>query len=614
MSALEPLEAASAPAGASRVSAMSYAESVQEELEQIQDGTSWADIMNNEPILIGECDDVPSTIAATNFDLTDGGIGSPCNAPSVNEVPLSPPFQAMVRNLPLEGTDLESLFYLFGGGDLIQEIRLNPSPKPGATTQWAVLTFYKRESLIKAIDMHGVSFQDKQIKVVVMRSSKDDKSSREDSFPYHQQHGSDSYANRNYGRQSSYSDNRNRGGNYGGRRSGSQFGSQSSLYSHGEQRESNDVRYSRVSTERVGPSYGTLPNIRRGGGSSSSNFERQNSRRSGQRGSGYDRDRNDNRDRGGYSGRQSGGYYNSSGGGSLQKSDSYSHRNWDSPQPAPIRYILVFHSSSSSLSSFLNISPFSRSQTTDANHTPFGRSHRDSVESNRRFDSRASSRMSINEVNEPGAPVIRKASSNPFGDAKPVDTTAKLKEIDEKLEKQRKESREQRDKSPAGSVAETKQERETPPAQTQGKTMTFVQSGRGRGRGGGGHEHRGTGHHHGGHNMHVTAIAKRPTTEPIKEKSGEQPSPSAAKSPTATSSASRTETSSSDRTLTQTSAREADSSTEKATESPSHKPPPHHSNSTRGGQSGRGRGGRADYKHRGGGGGKQQLMGSKSAG
>lgn len=63
--------------------------------------------------------------------------------------------------------------------------------------------------------------------------------------------------------------------------------------------------------------------------------------------------------------------------------------------------------------------------------------------------------MSINEVNEPvrvssneidfdrkcclqGAPVIRKASSNPFGDAKPVDTTAKLKEIDEKLEKQRK--------------------------------------------------------------------------------------------------------------------------------------------------------------------------------
>jgi len=160
-------------------------------------------------------------------------------------------------------------------------------------------------------------------------------------------------------------------------------------------------RYSRVSTERVGPSYGTLPNIRRGGGSSSSNFERQNSRRSGQRGSGYDRDRNDNRDRGGYSGRQSGGYYSSSGGGSLQKSDSYSHRNWDSPQPAPIRYILVFHSSSSSLSSFLNISPFSRSQTTDANHTPFGRSHRDSVESNRRFDSRASSRMSINEVNEP---------------------------------------------------------------------------------------------------------------------------------------------------------------------------------------------------------------------
>lgn len=137
MSALEPLEAASAPAGASRVSAMSYAESVQEELEQIQDGTSWADIMNNEPIvsvsfgcvvlndsdlqLIGECDDVPSTIAATNFDLTDGGIGSPCNAPSVNEVPLSPPFQAMVRNLPLEGTDLESLFYLFGGGDLVRE-------------------------------------------------------------------------------------------------------------------------------------------------------------------------------------------------------------------------------------------------------------------------------------------------------------------------------------------------------------------------------------------------------------------------------------------------------------------------------------------------------------
>ena len=115
------------------------------------------------------------------------------------------------------------------------------------------MTFYKRESLLKAIDMHGVSFQDKQIKVihrsvrflskyssvqvVVMRSSK------EDSSPYHQQHGSDSYANRNYGRQSSYSDNRNRGGSYGGRRSGSQFGSQSSLYSHGEQRESNDVRY-----------------------------------------------------------------------------------------------------------------------------------------------------------------------------------------------------------------------------------------------------------------------------------------------------------------------------------------------------------------------------------
>ena len=267
--------------------------------------------------------------------------------------------------------------------------------------------------------------------------------------------------------------------------------------------------------------------------------------------------------------------------------------------------------------------------------------------------------MSINEVNEPvrvssneidfdrkcclqGAPVIRKASSNPFGDAKPVDTTAKLKEIDEKLEKQRKvfsvmipfwiylrfvqESREQRDKSPAGSVAaETRKERETPPAQTQGKTMTFVQSGRGRGRGGG-HEHRGTGHHHGGHNMHVTAIAKRPTTEPIKvgisgwiwnewerecfqEKSGEQPSPAAAKSPTANSSASRTETSSGDRTLTQTSARgEADSSTEKAAESPSHKPPPHHSGS-RGGQGGRGRGGgRADYKHRGGGGGGKQQV------
>lgn len=48
MSALEPLEA-STPAGASRVSLVGYAESVQEELEQIQDGTSWADIMNNEP-------------------------------------------------------------------------------------------------------------------------------------------------------------------------------------------------------------------------------------------------------------------------------------------------------------------------------------------------------------------------------------------------------------------------------------------------------------------------------------------------------------------------------------------------------------------------------------
>lgn len=30
----------------------------------------------------------------------------------------------MVRNLPLEGTDLESLFYLFGGGDLVREFRL----------------------------------------------------------------------------------------------------------------------------------------------------------------------------------------------------------------------------------------------------------------------------------------------------------------------------------------------------------------------------------------------------------------------------------------------------------------------------------------------------------
>ncbi|CAD6188140.1 unnamed protein product [Caenorhabditis auriculariae] len=239
----------------------------------------------------------------------------------------------------------------------------------------ATFEFHTQNGLLMALQKHGEEFQGRTLHVYVQR----------------EEHSRPARVS-----EARFSSNRDSVGSrddrHGYNRNNSRYNSQNSLNDgrHGGHYHQRDYRDNR------GPqnNYNTMPaNFRRGGGYNM-----------------HDRD-------GGYSGRSSfrkpffpnnyGNDYGDRGGfvGELQRSESYHYEHQNQEQrPAPIS----------------------------------ARSRTESTQMERDNYSRASSRLSVNEA--PRVPAVKKPSNRDiFGDAKPVDTQAKLRELEEKQKKREQE-------------------------------------------------------------------------------------------------------------------------------------------------------------------------------
>ncbi|CAI4229176.1 unnamed protein product [Auanema sp. JU1783] len=296
------------------------------------------------------------------------------------KLPDRPPFSVQVTNVASSCDEMD-VYFEFGGEKRIKCINVNPAAGK------ADIEFFDREGLLHAIQKNGTELCNKKLKVYVIDHSRErrpaqiDRSDRTSSA----RDSRDSYGGRSSRDQRDYREQFHRG---------SHHGSQNSIYSD-DPRSYNNQRNN----------YATLPRHSTGG-----------------RGGRHHDDRYGQSFRGGPNYNARGGYQNRGGGGG----GGYRH-SMDRPRQSTNEY-----KRSDSGYEYEKPAPINRSRTES---TTSEQAERRRLE----LTSRNSSRLSINTFeDERPQPVKKPSSRDIFGDAKPVDTADKIREIEEKQEREKK--------------------------------------------------------------------------------------------------------------------------------------------------------------------------------
>ncbi|EFO96526.1 hypothetical protein CRE_24247 [Caenorhabditis remanei] len=328
-------------------------------------------------------------------DDVDGANSSSLSPERRHQIPDSAPFRVQVTNISSQHVE-EEIIYYFGGDKLIKTIHFR---KEG---EKAEIEYFSKEGLLHAQTRDEKEFKGRILKVFVRqnRESVGRVTSRVSGDYTRQYESADSHfsgSGRNYSRQN----NRNH------------YNSQSSLNSD---RHSQSGRFEKGNRNNH---YGTMPaggyHDRRGGGNRNGGYNNDSSRyNNNDNNRSFRAPRNPNYER-----QHSGPNYNryndnenNHGGGPLQRSGSYQHNSTSND----CRYSTAQYQSQPPAS----ISARSRTES----HNTY----------NDNGFSRTSSRMSVaTTTNQEDHPTtVKKPTTNPFGDAKPVDTQARLLELEKR--------------------------------------------------------------------------------------------------------------------------------------------------------------------------------------
>lgn len=367
-------------------------------IQPFTEGVSWAQLMEEEELLDNQ-------INHGDDDVDGSGANSSSLSPERRrQIPDSAPFRVQVTNISSQHVE-EEIIYYFGGDKHIKTIAFR---KEG---EKAEIEFFTQEGLLNALTRQEKEFKGRVLKVFVCqnRDSVGRVTSRVSGDYSRQYESADSHfsgTGRNYNRS-----NRN-----------SHYNSQSSLNS--DRHSQSGGRFDKGNRNNH---YGTMPaggyHDRRGGNRNGgySNDSRYNN-------NGNDNNRSFRAPRNPNYERQHSGpnqsynrYDNENGhhGGPLQRSGSYQH-----------------NSSS-------NDCRYSTQQYQYSQNQPASISARSRTESHNTHDngfSRTSSRMSVSTTNQDGDHQVKKPTTNPFGDAKPVDTQARLLELEKRQAEKTKTS------------------------------------------------------------------------------------------------------------------------------------------------------------------------------
>ncbi|CAO4368663.1 unnamed protein product [Caenorhabditis nigoni] len=352
-----------------------------QQAQPIDEPVSWAKLMEEEEFNNSDIEN------DDDQDEVDGG-GTTSSSPDRRRpLPDSAPFRVQIANISSQHVEEELIYYF--GGDQIKSIDIRKEDGN------AEIEFETKNGLIHALTRHEQKFKGRVLKVYVRqnRESVARVTSRY-SGDYRQYESADSHFNS--GRRGNMS-NRNH------------YNSQSSLNSD---RHSQSGRYEKGS--RNHNHYGTMPaggyHDRRGGNrNNNSNYNNANND--------YN-NRSFRAPRQPYDRQHSGGYdlHHHQNGGPLQRSGSYQHNSSSNDCRLSSQNYQYQHQPGSIAARS------SRTESTNYNDNGF---------------SRTSSRMSLSQNPEDVAP--KKPAANPFGDAKPVDTQAKLLELEKRRAEKQKE-------------------------------------------------------------------------------------------------------------------------------------------------------------------------------
>lgn len=462
MSVTEPADSGSGSSPQKKVAQQQTLQVCDQTIQPFSETVSWAKLMEEEEFTNIASDEEDDDAG----DEVDGANSSPERR---RQIPDSPPFRVQIANISSQHVEEELIYYF--GGDNIKTVEFRKEDGN------AEIEFHTRDGLLHALTRQDQDFKGRVLKVFVLRNRESvARVTSRHSGDYRQYESADSHFSG--GRRSQQQHNRNH------------YNSQSSLNS--------DSRHSsgRGNRNNYG-NYGTMPaggyHDRRGGshrGGYGGNDARFNNNNSSFRAPRHQYDRQ-------YSGPNYNSRYDDhphQNGGPIQRSGSYQHN----PSSNDCR---------------------NSTQNYQYHNQPASVSARSRTESHNTFDngfSRASSRMSLSTQNHDdvaaAAPVAKKPSANPFGDAKPVDTQAKLLEM-EKRRAEKQQSLPMKDEQPGAAGDHAQQENQAPPSsmETAKSSTSGVSSGASSG---GHHQHqkyqqqrggyhgRGGGHHGGPHGHH----------------------------------------------------------------------------------------------------------------
>ncbi|CAL2035681.1 unnamed protein product [Caenorhabditis brenneri] len=418
--------------------------------------SSWAQMMEEE--------EFPQDLDEDGTDEVDGGVtgDSSLSPERRRNIPEHPPFRAQITNISSTHVEEELIFYF--GGDNIKHVDFRKEDGN------AEFEFHNKDGLLHALTRHDKEFKERVLKVFVRQN-------RESLGRVTSRQRREFQKNRNH------------------------YNSQSSLNS-----DRGGGRYDRGNRNNY-QGYGTMP----AGGFYDRRGEFEGNR-SGH--GGYSNDSRFNNNNGsfraprfqnpGYDRQNSGPQYNhqyrehDEHPGPLQRSGSYQHHRSSND----CRFSQGYHQQPAG-----SISARSRTESHSTNQQHFDNGF-----------SRASSRLSVATASEEPA-AVKKVSSNPFGDAKPVDTQAKLLE----LEKRRAEKSSQQSHKSTEDQAVGDHENTAPDTtqSTRSSTSGHKQPQHGgyhNQQRGGNHHHRGGPHHHQQQQQHSYEQGAPPGSVVIKKR------------------------------------------------------------------------------------------------
>lgn len=368
-------------------------------IQPLTEGTvSWAQLMEEEEF---------NNISDSNDgDECDGAGGDTSRSPDRRRIPDYPPFRVQIANISSTHVEEELIFYF--GGDNIKSVEFRKEDGN------AEFEFFSKDGLLHALTRQNQEFKGRVLKVyvrqnresvarVASRYSGDRQYESTDSH-FSQRRNNDSHrsSRSHYNSQNSLNSDRGTGGRYNNR-------------NNYNSNHSGTMPAGGFHDRRGGNRNGGYSNDARGYNNYNNTTSQDNRSFRAPKNPGYDRQN---------SGPQS--YYHNNRGyeehaGPIQRSGSYQHNR------------------SSNDCRYNNYN----------NHPGSVWSRTDSHSTNNHYDnglSRTSSRMSVANTSE--EPMTKKPSANPFGDAKPVDTQARLAEMERRrAEKQSQQSQKSEDQA-----------------------------------------------------------------------------------------------------------------------------------------------------------------------